>query len=97
MLTERETLEGTAALVLSGVGVGTVASASLLAFLPELGQLDEKEIASLAGLAPITQTAASIAAGGTSPRAGPRCVGRCTWRWWRACGAMPGRARCTTA
>lgn len=42
-------------------------------------------------------TAASIAAGGTSPRAGPRCVGCCTWRWWRACGAMPGCARCTTA
>ena len=53
MLTERETLEGTAALVLSVFGVGTVAAASLLAFLPELGQLDEKEIASLAGLAPM--------------------------------------------
>src|SRR5918995_1378202 len=49
MLTERETLEGTAALVLSVFGVGTVAAASLLAFLPELGQLDEKEIASRAG------------------------------------------------
>lgn len=48
MLTECETLEGTAALVLSVFGVGTVAAASLLAFLPELGQLDEKEIASLA-------------------------------------------------
>ena len=53
MLTERETLDGTAALVLSVFGVGTVAAASLLAFLPELGQLDEKEIASLAGLAPM--------------------------------------------
>ena len=53
MLTECETLEGTAALVLSVFGVGTVAAASLLAFLPELGQLDEKEIASLAGLAPM--------------------------------------------
>jgi transposase len=52
MLTECETLEGTAALVLSVFGVGTVAAASLLAFLPELGQLDE-EIASLAGLAPM--------------------------------------------
>src|ERR671910_2010217 len=49
MLTERETLEGTAALVLGVFGVGTVAAASLLAFLPELGQLDEKEIASRAG------------------------------------------------
>jgi len=55
MLTERETLEGTAALVLSVFGVGTVAAASLLAFLPELGQLDEKEIASLAGLAPMAR------------------------------------------
>jgi transposase len=54
MLTERETLEGTAALVLSVFGVGTVAAASLLAFLPELGQLDE-EIASLAGLAPMAR------------------------------------------
>jgi transposase len=53
MLKESETLGGTAELVLSVFGVGPVVAASLLAFLPELGQLDEKEIASLAGLAPM--------------------------------------------
>lgn len=33
-------------------GIGAVTTASLLAYLPELGQLDRREIAALAGLAP---------------------------------------------
>ncbi|WP_208004871.1 transposase [Luteimonas terrae] len=33
-------------------GIGDVTAASLLAYLPELGQLDRRQIAALAGLAP---------------------------------------------
>ncbi|MDE1180135.1 IS110 family transposase [Paraburkholderia sp.] len=40
------------ALLRSVPGVGPTISATLLAFLPELGSLDNREIASLAGLAP---------------------------------------------
>lgn len=53
MLEEAEALKKTAAVLLSVCGVGPVVGATLLAYLPELGQLSEKEIASLAGLAPV--------------------------------------------
>jgi transposase len=53
MLEEAEALSKTAAVLLSVCGVGPVVGATLLAYLPELGQLGEKEIASLAGLAPV--------------------------------------------
>jgi transposase len=53
LLDAGETLTGAAALLLSVCGVGPVVAATLLAFLPELGRLSEKEIASLAGLAPM--------------------------------------------
>ena len=52
-LEEAEALKKTAAVLLSVCGVGPVVGATLLAYLPELGQLSEKEIASLAGLAPV--------------------------------------------
>ena len=38
--------------LISVKGVGTVATASLLVYLPELGELDRREIAALAGIAP---------------------------------------------
>ena len=53
MLDEAEALKKTAAVLLSVCGVGPMVGATLLAYLPELGQLGEKEIASLAGLAPV--------------------------------------------
>lgn len=42
-------------LLQSAPGVGATVSATLTAFLPELGKLDRKEIAALAGLAPINR------------------------------------------
>jgi transposase len=42
-------------LLVSVPGVGRVISRTLIAELPELGQLDRKEIAALAGLAPFTR------------------------------------------
>ena len=42
----------TAAKLISVKGIGTVAAASLMVYLPELGQLDRRQIAALAGVAP---------------------------------------------
>lgn len=42
-----------ATLLRSAKGVGPVATAALLAFLPELGALDRKQVAALVGLAPM--------------------------------------------
>lgn len=50
----------------SAPGLGPVVSATLLAELPELGQLDRRRIASLAGLAPMADD--------TGKRSGPRRI-----------------------
>ena len=42
----------TAERLISVKGIGTIATASLLVYLPELGKLDRREIAALAGIAP---------------------------------------------
>ena len=39
--------------LISVKGIGTVATASLLVYLPELGELDRREVAALAGIAPL--------------------------------------------
>lgn len=39
--------------LISVKGIGTVATASLLVYLPELGELDRREVAALAGVAPL--------------------------------------------
>lgn len=39
--------------LISVKGIGTIATASLLVYLPELGELDRREIAALAGIAPL--------------------------------------------
>jgi transposase len=44
-----------AALLISVPGIGTLTAASLLALLPELGRLDGKAVASLAGVAPFAR------------------------------------------
>ena len=47
-------------LLRSVTGIGPVASLTLLAVLPELGRLSHKEIASLAGLAPIARDSGTL-------------------------------------
>lgn len=42
-------------ILISSPGIGELLATSLLADMPELGKLDEKQVASLAGLAPITR------------------------------------------
>lgn len=53
-------------LLVSAPGLGPVVSATLLAELPELGQLDRRRIAALAGLAPMADD--------TGKRTGPRRI-----------------------
>ena len=48
-------------------GVGPVVAATLIATLPELGQIDRRSIAALAGLAPIARD--------SGRRSGPRSIG----------------------
>jgi transposase len=45
-------------------GVGKVLSTTLLAHLPELGALNRKQIAALAGLAPFNRDSGSLRGGG---------------------------------
>ena len=51
----------------SAPGVGPVVAATLIAELPELGQIDRRSIAALAGLAPIARD--------SGRRSGPRSIG----------------------
>lgn len=48
-------LSARAALLRSAPGVGPVVAATILAELPEIGQIDNRAVAALAGLAPIAQ------------------------------------------
>lgn len=52
LIAAEEHLARKAALLVSAPGIGPVIAHTLLAFLPELGQLSRQEIAALAGLAP---------------------------------------------
>jgi transposase len=47
--------ETRATLLTSAPGIGTVTSSSLIALVPELGQLDNKQVAALVGLAPFAR------------------------------------------
>ena len=55
LLKQDEALNERAKLLDTCVGVGRHTAAMLLANLPEIGELDRKQIASLAGLAPVKQ------------------------------------------
>ena len=63
-------------------GVGEQLSLTLLAYLPELGTLDRRQVAALVGVAPFNRTAglcrANAPSGATVPRAGRHLHGeRC--------------------
>ena len=67
-------------------GVGEQLSLALLAYLPELGTLDRRQIAALVGVAPYNRY--SVAPCGANAPSGvdvPGSVLPCTWeRWWPA-------------
>lgn len=67
-------------------GVGRVLATTLLADLPELGRLSRREIAALAGVAPLNRDSGSFR-GQRSVWGGRRCGRRCTCRRCR----RPGR------
>lgn len=72
LIASDQTLAARHALLLSIPGVSTVTAATLLAQMPELGSLDQRAAASLAGLAPITRQSGqwrgrSFIGGGRSP------------------------------
>jgi transposase len=62
--------------------VGPVLATTLIADLPELGQLDRKQIAALVGGRPSTVRAASYEAAASSGVGGARCVPRSGWAPW---------------
>ena len=62
-------------------GIGPAISRTLMAELPELGTLDRKRIAALAGLAPFTRQASGKARA-SSAAAGRLCARRCSWAHW---------------
>ena len=63
-------------------GVGKVLSTTLLAHCPELGALNRKQIAALAGLAPFNRDSGSLRAAVVSGADAPRSGASCTWRWF---------------
>src|SRR5215212_1920572 len=78
--------------LLRGVpGVGPVLAKTLLAELPELGELKNKQLAALVGVAPLrTVTLASFEASAPSGAVGLGCEQRCTWGpWWQRAATRP--------
>ena len=51
----------------TALGVGPIVAATLIAELPELGQIDRRSVAALAGLAPVARE--------SGRRSGPRSIG----------------------
>lgn len=62
------------ALLVSIKGIGLRTALALVIRLPELGSISREQIAALAGLAPMTTTAAKGAAGAMSDPAAPGCA-----------------------
>ena len=71
-------------------GIARVISVSLLASLPELGELNRHQISALAGWRRSIATADAGRAGAASTAVGRWCAARCTWPpWWEL-----GTTRC---
>ena len=63
-------------------GVGEQVSLTLLAYLPELGALDRRQIAALVGVAPSIGTAAPCGDDALYGVGEPESVQPCTWEHW---------------
>jgi transposase len=76
-------------LIESVPGVGMITAASLLALLPELGRLNRREIAALAGVAPFNRDSGTYRGEPDALPAGvPRCVPSFTCVRWPDCAAI---------
>lgn len=70
-------------LLQSTPGIGPVMSRTLLADLPELGTLNSKQIAAVAGVAPLNRDSGTLRGKGKSGVAGLLSAPPCTWPpWW---------------
>jgi transposase len=63
-------------------GVGPTLASTLLALLPELGQLDRRQIAALVGVAPLARDSGTLKGRRTCWAAGPPCARCSTWPPW---------------
>lgn len=71
-----------AALLTSVPCLGRHTVAALLAWLPELGEIPNAQVAALVGVAPLMTIAASIEGHATSPAAAGSCETFSTWPFW---------------
>jgi transposase len=79
-------------------GIGPVAGMTLLALLPELGQLDRKRIAALVGIAPFNCDSGTLRGRRRIWGDEARCAACCIWRRWGQSGAgIQPLWRCTSA
>jgi transposase len=71
------------AILMSIPGIARATALSLLVELPELVSLDQSQVASLPGLAPVARDSGLHAVAARSGAGAPFCVRRCTCRPWR--------------
>ena len=76
-------------LLASVPGVGPIIARTLIAEMPELGTLDRKQIAALAGLAPYTRQSGQWKGKASSAAAEPACAPLCSWAPWWPRGTTP--------
>lgn len=76
-------------LLASVPGIGPTIARTLIAELSELGTLDRKQIAALAGLAPFTRQSGHGGAGDSSAAAAQRCAPCCSWVHWSPSSTTP--------
>lgn len=76
-------------LLVSIKGIGLRSALCLIIRMPELGHASRAEIAALAGLAPLTTTAASIMAGGVSRAVANACARACSCAHSQQPGTIP--------
>jgi transposase len=92
-----EALAADCALLTSMPGCGPILAATLLAEMPELGALDRRKVAALAGLARSPGTAACARTAASSRAAAARSAAPSTWPPSPRCGSRPARSSGATA
>jgi transposase len=70
------------AVLISIPGIAQATALSLLIEMPELGRVDQSQVASLAGLAPLADDSGTRVADARSGVAAPMCIRRCISQPW---------------
>lgn len=87
LLKECPELKAKDELVRSRKGIGPVVTQTLLAGVPESGQVGKRQIAALVGVAPINRDSGTMRGAGRRGAAGHGCGPCPTWRRWSPSGA----------